>query len=74
MTNSIGIIDQGYRGLIMMPMRYVGNGNGLAAAEKLIGERIGQLILKQLIPFQIEICDELSETQRGEGGFGSSGS
>jgi dUTP pyrophosphatase len=74
MTNSIGIIDQGYRGLIMMPMRYVGNGNGLAAAEKLIGERIGQLILKQLIPFQIKICDELSETQRGEGGFGSSGS
>lgn len=74
MTNSIGIIDQGYRGLIMMPMRYVGNGDGLMEAETLIGERVGQLILRQLIPFQVEICDELSETKRGEGGFGSSGS
>jgi len=73
MTNSVGIIDQGYRGLIMMPMRYVGDGKGLLEAEKLIGERIGQLILRQLIPFQIEICDDLSETQRGEGGFGSTG-
>ena len=45
MTNSIGIIDQGYRGLIMMPMRYVGNGNGLAAAEKLIGENIWEYVI-----------------------------
>ncbi|MBT4526896.1 MAG: dUTP pyrophosphatase [Deltaproteobacteria bacterium] len=73
MANSVGIIDQGYRGLIMMPMRYVGKGNGLSEAENLIGERVGQLILKQLVPFQIEICDDLSKTQRGEGGFGSSG-
>ncbi|MBT4290794.1 MAG: dUTP pyrophosphatase [Deltaproteobacteria bacterium] len=73
MANSVGIIDQGYRGLIMMPMRYVGKGNGLSEAENLIGERVGQLILKQLVPVQIEICDDLSKTQRGEGGFGSSG-
>ena len=73
MANSVGIIDQGYRGLIMMPMRSVGKGNGLSEAENLIGERVGQLILKQLVPFQIEICDDLSKTQRGEGGFGSSG-
>ena len=72
MANSVGIIDQGC-GLIMMPMRYVGKGNGLSEAENLIGERVGQLILKQLVPFQIEICDDLSKTQRGEGGFGSSG-
>ena len=73
MTNSVGIIDTGYRGILYLPMRYLGKGDGKAEAEALIGSRIGQLVLKKLEPFQVEIVGQLSETERGENGFGSSG-
>ncbi len=74
MTNSIGIIDNGYRGILYLPMRYLGNGDGKAEAESLIGTRVGQLVLKRLEAFEIDIVEDLSESERGEGGFGSSGS
>ena len=74
MANSVGIIDEGYRGIINMIMRYIGSGNGLTEAKKLIGTRVGQLILKKSEEVRIEIVDSLGETIRGEGGFGSSGS
>lgn len=73
MTNSVGIIDAGYRGILYMPMRYVGNGNAKDEAEKLVGTRVGQLVLKKLEPFEIALTEHLSDTERGENGFGSSG-
>ncbi len=73
MTNSVGVIDHGYRGILYLPMRYVGKGIGEEEAEKLIGTRVAQLILKKLEPFNIEVVEDLSATERGEGGFGSSG-
>ena len=73
MTNSVGIIDSGYRGIICLPMRYVGQRDGLQEAEKLIGQRIGQLILRKLEPFNVKIVEDLSESKREEKGFGSSG-
>lgn len=73
MTNSVGIIDAGYRGILYMPMRYVGNQNAREEAEKLVGSRVGQLVLKKLEPFGIELTDHLSDSERGENGFGSSG-
>ncbi len=73
MTNSVGIIDTGYRGILYLPMRYLGPGNGKNEAENLIGSRIGQLVLKKLDPFDVKIVDDLSESERGENGFGSSG-
>lgn len=39
----------------------------------LIGDRVGQIFLEKVIPLQFEQVDELSETSRGEGGFGSTG-
>jgi dUTP pyrophosphatase len=74
MTNSVGVIDSGYRGILYMPMRYLGMGDGKAEAENLIGSRIGQLVLKKLEPFEIKVSEQLSDSDRGEGGFGSSGS
>ena len=74
LTNSVGIIDEGYRGILYMPMRYVGVGNARQEAEKLVGQRIGQLVLKKLEPFSIQVVDELAESERGGKGFGSSGS
>ncbi len=73
MANSVGVIDAGYRGTLFMPMRYLGCGNGRAAADNLVGQRIGQLILRRIEPYQIKIVSELSDTDRGGGGFGSSG-
>jgi len=73
MANSVGIIDHGYRGPLYMPMRYVGQGDGKAEAEELLGSRVGQLILRKLEAFQVELVSELSDSERGEKGFGSSG-
>ncbi|MBU2512122.1 dUTP pyrophosphatase [bacterium] len=73
MTNSVGVIDAGYRGILYLPMRYLGKGDGLSEAENLIGTRVAQLILKKLEPFEIEIVGDLSNSERGEKGFGSSG-
>lgn len=73
MTNSVGVIDTGYRGILFLPMRYLGKGNGLEEAEKLIGTRVAQLILKKLEPFVVEVGEGLSNTERGANGFGSSG-
>ena len=70
---TLGIIDTSYRGVIYMPMRYVGVGNALEEAQKLLGQRIGQLLLKQIVPFECQVVDQLSDTKRGDGGFGSSG-
>ncbi|MFH2132611.1 MAG: dUTP pyrophosphatase, partial [bacterium] len=67
-------IDTGYRGPLFLPMRYLGHGDGRAAAEKLVGHRIGQLVLKRLEPYRLEIVSALSDTERGGQGFGSSGS
>ena len=36
-----------------------------------IGDRVGQAYLEEVIPMEFKVVDELSETKRGEGGFGS---
>ena len=37
------------------------------------GDRIAQLLFAPVLHAQFEVCDSLSETERGEGGFGSTG-
>ena len=73
LANSVGIIDPEYRGHIIMPFRYVGNSNGFEAAEQLLNKRIGQLIVRKLERCQIKIVESLENTDRGSGGFGSTG-
>jgi dUTP pyrophosphatase len=71
LTNHVGVIDSGYRGEIMFKFRPI---NGLLNAKVFqVGDRVGQLII---IPYpQIELteAEELSDSERGEGGFGSTG-
>lgn len=69
LSNSVGVIDAGYRGEVKFFFRPVDR----PRKNYEVGDRIGQLIV---IPFdRVEggWADELSETERGEGGFGSSG-
>jgi dUTP pyrophosphatase len=70
LRNSVGVIDSGYRGEIKLRMSIP----ALGETEYLIGDKVGQLILMKLPWVEIEEVDELSETDRGEGGFGSTGS
>lgn len=67
---SVGnIIDSDYRGEISIVLQ----NNNLLHQEFKIGDRIGQIIVCKLGDNSIEIVDELSSTERGSGGFGSSG-
>ncbi|MGK5095155.1 dUTP pyrophosphatase [Deltaproteobacteria bacterium TL4] len=73
MANSVGIIDPEYRGRIFVPLRYVGHGNPVEAAEKLLNTRIAQLLIRPWIPCTVEQVEFLSSTTRDTGGFGSTG-
>jgi len=69
LRNSVGVIDSGYRGEIKLRMSIP----ALGETEYMIGDKVGQLILMKLPWVQIEEAEELSDTDRGEGGFGSTG-
>jgi len=69
MSNSIGIIDKLYRGNIMAFVDNISDKDYVI--EK--GTRLFQIIKGDLQPLMINVTDKLSETERGEGGFGSTG-
>lgn len=69
LTNSVGVLDSGYRGEVMFKYR-CSSGSG---ADYKIGDRIGQLIILPYPQVEFELADELSETERGAGGYGSTG-
>jgi len=66
LKNSVGVIDSGYRGEIMM--RFCKSHEFYKA-----GDKIGQLIILPYPTIYLEEVEELSSTERGEGGFGSTG-
>jgi len=71
LTNHVGVVDSGYRGEIMFKFRPV---NGLLNAKVFqVGERVGQLIILPYPTIMFEETDELSDSERGDGGFGSTG-
>ena len=69
LRNSVGVIDSGYRGEIKVRMSIP----ALGSKNYKNGDKIAQLIIMKLPWVDIEEVDELSETDRGEGGFGSTG-
>lgn len=71
LTNHVGVIDSGYRGEIMFKYRSI---NGLLNAKVYqLGDRVGQLIITPYPQIELVEVDELSDSERGEGGFGSTG-
>ena len=69
LLNSVGVIDSDYRGEIC-----VGVINQLKEAYTITpGERIAQLVIMPVSLIETEEADELGSTERGEGGFGSTG-
>ena len=69
MSNSIGLIDGGYRGEIMACCDNI-KSNSCFIKE---GERLFQLVASNCSQIQYEIIEELDDSSRGAGGFGSTG-
>jgi dUTP pyrophosphatase len=67
LSNSIGLIDYGYRGEIMATVRNL----SMEPYTIIRGAKLFQLCMPGKRPFHVVLVDQLSETVRGEGGFGS---
>ena len=66
---SEGVIDAGYTGSIVVKL-YNHSGNDYAIKA---GEKISQLVILPIITPELELVDSLEDTERGNGGFGSTG-
>ena len=75
LANSVGVIDSDYRGEIKVRMRFneysvVDSSSGEIYS---IGDRIAQMVIMEVPSVEYEEVDELTDTSRGKGGFGSTG-
>ena len=68
-ANKVGVIDADYRGELMVALY------NQSSSDKIVknGDRIAQFIIAPYIKADYEIVEDLDETTRGEGGFGSTG-
>ena len=69
LINCVGTIDEDYRGEVCVPIVNVSNEAYTIQPQ----ERIAQMVIARVEQAKIEVVTELTETQRGEGGFGSTG-
>ena len=67
--NCVGVIDSDYRGEIMVGLYNSGESEYTVQP----GDRIAQLMVTPVVQADVELVDELDETERGAGGFGSTG-
>ena len=68
-ANKVGVIDADYRGEIMVALHNHSDDDQTIAD----GERVAQLVIAPVPSVEFEAVDELDETVRGSGGFGSTG-
>ncbi len=68
-ANKVGVIDADYRGEVMVALHNHTDEDKVVEA----GERIAQLAIVPFLKCDFEVVDELSDTVRGAGGFGSTG-
>jgi dUTP pyrophosphatase len=76
LTNHVGVVDSGYRGEIMFKFRptLIPKKDGVINDQIYgVGERVGQMIIMPYPQIEFEPVLTLTETERGTGGFGSSG-
>jgi dUTP pyrophosphatase len=71
MSNSVGVIDSGYRGEIMVTFNYTSKTPDNTIYQ--VGDRIAQLVIVPVPLTQYREVAELSETERGDQGHGSTG-
>lgn len=89
LSNSVGVLDSGYRGEVMFKFKSVYdknkvnkvitkiigsyNKNHVLYNEYKVGDRIGQIIILPYPQIEFKEVEELTETERGQGGYGSTG-
>jgi dUTP pyrophosphatase len=83
LSNSVGVIDSGYRGELQATFNKIFGGEGMYDEMKVneiqpndyykVGDRIAQIIILPYPQIEFQEVEELSDSERGEGGFGSTG-
>ena len=68
-ANKVGVVDADYRGEVMVALH--NHSSVEQSVEK--GERVAQRVIAPFLKAEFTVTDELSDTVRGEGGFGSTG-
>ena len=68
LANSVGVIDSNYRGEVKLRFKDAFKGRNYN-----IGDRVGQLLILPYPKIELTEVEELSITDRGNGGFGSTG-
>jgi len=68
-ANKVGVVDSDYRGEVIVALHNHSN----VPQEISPNERIAQLVIAPFLKVEYNLVDELNETVRGEGGFGSTG-
>jgi dUTP pyrophosphatase len=68
-ANKVGVVDADYRGEIMVALHNHTNAPATVDA----GERVAQIAIVPFLKCEFDVVDELSDTVRGAGGFGSTG-
>lgn len=73
LSNAVGVIDSGYRGEVSFKFKPSVAYGSVLDSEYEIGERVGQMIIMPYPHIEFEGVEDLSETVRGDGGYGSTG-
>lgn len=73
LSNSVGVIDSGYRGEIQATFKKIQGVSNNVLDNYKVGDRIMQIMIIPHPDIQFEEVEELNNTERGEGGFGSTG-
>lgn len=68
-ANCVGVVDWDYRGELIVALRNHSDKSYVIKS----GDRIAQLVVTPILRLEICEADELSDTERGDGGFGSTG-
>ena len=72
LSNCVGVVDSGYRGELQATFNKINN-DSVSENDYKVGDRIAQIMIIPHPSIEFEEADELSDTERGEGGFGSTG-
>ncbi|MGG0794034.1 dUTP diphosphatase [Brevibacillus laterosporus] len=70
LTNAVGVIDSDYTGEIQVLLQNLDTTEPFVVKK---GDRVAQLLFMPVMQARLEIVDELEKTERGAGGFGSTG-
>lgn len=68
-ANCVGVIDSDYRGQVVVGLRNAGKADYTVQP----GDRVAQMAVMPVVQAELELVEELDATERGTGGFGSTG-